>query len=225
MASTSAASSANLSQAVQDLMKSSSQKVSATEAQADQFMTLLTTQMRYQDPLNPMDNAQMTSQLAQINTVKGLEKLNASIETLLSSYSSTMNMQAAALIGKNVLASGNSLSLQNGEAVAGINLDGSADNVVISIKNAAGLEVAQEALGSQKAGVMTFSWDGKDSNGNQLPAGDYTFSVAATQGSSKVTATPLAVGTVSALINGATGYQLEVGNLGKIAFSDIKEIF
>lgn len=209
----------------QSLMQTTSQQQSASAAQADQFMTLLTTQMRYQDPLNPMDNAQMTSQLAQINTVKGLEQLNTAIQSLVSQSTSNMTMQAAALIGKNVLAPGNTLSLSSEGAAAGLELGGSADHVTVIIKNGAGTEVAREDLGAQKSGPVAFTWDGKAADGTQLPVGDYTFTVTAKSGSTDVKATAMAVGTVNALVKGTNGFQLDVAGLGRIDFDTVRQVF
>src|SRR5574343_657724 len=78
---------------------------SATSADQiqDRFLKLLTTQLRNQDPLNPLDNAQMTSQLAQINTISGIEKLNTTVGKMLDIYNAGQGMQAAGLIGKYVL--------------------------------------------------------------------------------------------------------------------------
>lgn len=210
---------------VQDLMQSTAQKKSISEAQADQFMTLLTTQMRYQDPLNPMDNAQMTSQLAQINTVKGIEQLNTAIQSLVNQSTSNMTMQAAALIGKNVLAPGNTLTLSSEGAAAGLELAGSADRVTVVIKNGAGVEVAREDLGAQKSGPVAFTWDGKATDGTQLPVGNYSFSVTAKSGSTDVKASTLGVGTVNALVKGTNGFQLDVAGLGRIEFDTVRQVF
>src|SRR3954466_13474194 len=82
----------------------------ATAAQ-DRFMTLLVTQMKNQDPLNPLDNAQVTSQLAQLSTVTGIDKLNGTLETLMGSYQASQSLQAAGMIGHGVLVPGSSVNL------------------------------------------------------------------------------------------------------------------
>ncbi len=85
----------------------------------NRFLKLLTTQLKNQDPLNPMDNAQMTSQLAQMSTVSGIEKLNTTLGKMLDIYDSGQSMQAAGLIGKHVLVPGNTLPLAGGQALGG----------------------------------------------------------------------------------------------------------
>lgn len=204
----------------------SSSTGTTTAAQTqDRFLTLLTTQLKNQDPLNPMDNTQMTSQLAQINTVSGIEKLNSSLESLLGAYNNTQTMQAAAMIGKNVMVPGTQLTLQSGTAVGGIKLDSAADNVVIKISDKAGNVVATENLGARSAGSFTFAWDGKNASNQTMTDGNYKLSVEATKGSEKVTATAMQIGTVSAVVKNGSGYVLDLGSEGTFAFSDVQQIF
>lgn len=220
--------------AIQKLMNSSTSSSSSSNSNSnpttasgieDRFLTLLVTQMQNQDPLNPMDNAQLTSQLAQINTVKGIDSLNTTLTSLLSAYNDALSMQSSALIGKSVLSAGDSLELGSSGAYGGVKLAGDADKVTVVISDSTGKKVAQEDLGAQKAGVVDFAWDGKDSDGNQLATGSYTFSVTATQGTTKVTATALELGTVSALVKGSSGFQLEIPGTGLVDFSAVEQIY
>lgn len=222
--------SATSNPAIQKLMQGSSATSgvdpSSVEGMEDRFLTLLVTQIQNQDPLNPMQNAELTSQLAQINTVKGIATLNTTLEKLLSSYSDTMSMQSAALVGKNVLSAGNKLSLGQNGAVGGFNLAGPADQVTVSVANAAGVKVDEMALGAQAAGgIVDFYWDGTDANGNKLAQGDYTFTVDAKQAGKTVTTTPLQLGTVSALVRTANGFQLEIPGTGQVDFSAVQQIY
>ena len=121
-------------------------------AAQDTFMKLLVTQMKNQDPLNPLDNAQVTSQLAQLSTVTGIEKMNTTLQSLIGSYQSSQTLQAAGMIGHDVLAAGSSLSLSNGQATFGIDLPGPADDVKITILDGSGRPVHSMDLGSQPAG-------------------------------------------------------------------------
>jgi len=209
----------------QQLSENKTATTGAADQLGDRFMTLLVTQMQNQDPLNPMDNAELTSQLAQINTVKGIDSLNSTMQKLLTSYSDALSMQSSSLVGKNVLAAGNSLQLGSSGALAGVKLAGDADKVSIVITDAKGVKVAQEDLGAQKAGVIDFAWDGKDADGVQLANGSYQFSVQATQGGNKVTATALEVGMVSALVRGQNGFQLEIPGTGLVDFSAVEQIY
>eukprot|EP00906_Rhabdomonas_costata_P038074 RCo053751 len=139
---------------------SSKQTKSTAEDIESRFLTLLVTQLKNQDPLNPADANQMTTQLSQISTVSGIEKLNANMDKLLSAYSSTQNIQAAAMIGKTVLTEGNKLSLVENGAIGGVQLAADADKVTMTIKNSAGKVVQTQTMEKQKAGVVNFYWDG-----------------------------------------------------------------
>jgi flagellar basal-body rod modification protein FlgD len=210
---------------LQQLSESKSSTTSTADQLGDRFLTMLVTQMQNQDPLNPMDNAEITSQLAQINTVKGIDSLNTTMQKLLTSYSDALSMQSSSLVGKNVLAAGNSLPLGDNGALGGVKLAGDADKVSIVISDAKGVKVAQEDLGAQKAGVLDFAWDGKNADGTRLTNGNYQFSVQATQGGNKVTATALEVGTVSALVRGQNGFQLEIPGTGLVDFNAVEQIY
>ncbi len=197
---------------------------SKTEEQQTRFLKLLTAQLRNQDPMNPMDNAQMTSQLAQLETASGIERLNTTLNSLVDSLGESQSMQAAGLIGKNVMVPGTQLSLVKGEAYAGFNLSKAADNVKVHIYNSAGTELQVEDLGAQKAGVMNFAWDGKLSDGTTAADGTYKFKVEATQGGTAVTVDPLQIGTVSALVKSGNGFLLDLGSLGTFEYSKIQQV-
>lgn len=195
----------------------------AEEAET-RFLTLLMTQIKNQDPLNPLDNAQVTTQLAQLNTVNGIEKLNTTLTQLLSGYNESQAMQAAGIIGKNVMVAGNVLPLSSGQAVGGVVMDGAADNVVLTVKDANGKVVNTENLGAKEAGSFYFSWDGKDTAGNELKDGKYTFAVEASAGGNKVGASPMQIGTVSAVVRSNNGFLLDLGAFGDVAFKDVQQI-
>lgn len=197
---------------------------SVTADMEDRFLTLLMTQIKNQDPLNPLDNAAVTTQMSQINTVTGIEKLNATLATLLSSYHDSEAMQAAALIGKNVLVSGSTLSLNGGAAYGGVNLGGPADNVTVTILDAAGKVVQSQNLGARPAGSFSFAWDGKTDAGGSAAPGNYRFTVSAVRGTEKLVADTLQIGTVSALVRGTDGVQLDLAGLGRVAFDKVQQI-
>lgn len=198
---------------------------STTADMEDRFLTLLMTQIKNQDPLNPMDNAAVTTQLAQLNTVNGIEKLNGTLSKLLSGYNEAQGLQAAGIIGKNVMVAGNSLPLAAGKsAYAGASLAAAADKVTLTIKDASGKIVQSKELGAQEAGIMYFSWDGKDEAGNAMSEGKYTFAIDATAAGKKVDATAMKIGTVSAVTRSKDGFILDMGSLGDVAFKDVQQI-
>ncbi|MGE5465794.1 MAG: flagellar hook assembly protein FlgD [Ignavibacteria bacterium] len=190
----------------------------------NQFLKLLTTQLQNQDPLNPMDNAQMTSQLAQISTVEGIQQLNGTLQTMLGNTQDSQAMQAAALVGHGVLVPGSSMTLANGAAYAGFDLKSAADKVTVTIKDANGQVVRTLDLGAAQAGSNMFTWDGKNGNGTVVADGNYKFMVSAVQGSSDVNATALSVGLVNSVVRSGTGINLDVGKLGTFGFSDVREV-
>lgn len=190
----------------------------------DRFLTLLVTQLKNQDPLNPLDNAQVTSQLAQISTVDGIERLNATLQALMTSSSDGQALQAAALVGHGVLVPGSGLALREGMAIGGVELAEAADRVTVTIKDANGIAVKTLDLGPRPAGSVAFSWDGTSNSGAAAADGSYTAAVAATRGDTKVGATALELGIVSSVARSSTGVRLNVGALGIFGLDDIKQI-
>jgi flagellar basal-body rod modification protein FlgD len=213
-------------QALLDSVNGTKKKAASVTSDAqDRFLKLLTTQLKNQDPLNPMDNAQMTSQLAQISTVDGIEKLNATLQKLLSSSTDAEAMQAAALVGHQVMVAGGGLQLGDAGAVGGIELAANADQVNVTIKDANGIVINVVNLGKLDAGVHNFVWDGKNDAGVKAANGAYSISVTAARGADKVTATALQLATVQNVNRSNQGVSLNLGTLGLITMNDIKQIF
>lgn len=224
MAVTSAASNSGFDFTVLNGSASTKDADSTTEARSN-FLKLLTTQLQNQDPLNPMDNAQMTSQIAQLNMVDGINKMNNTMQTLLASMSGSQTVQAASMVNHGVLVPGASLTLANGAAVGGYALDTAADNVKATIKDANGLVVRTLNLGAGKVGINSFSWDGKADSGAAAAAGEYTVSVEAAQGGKDVKATAMTLGIVSSVTNASDGLIVNVNGRGSFKLAEIKQIF
>ena len=204
---------------------SSSAAQPAADDPQDRFLKLLVTQMKNQDPLNPLDNAQVTSQLAQISTVNGIEKLNATMESMASGFTAGQSLQAANMIGHNVLIPGSALQLAQGGGVFGVNLAQPADQVKVTILDSAGNAVQVMDIGAQAAGSLPLTWDGKTSDGATAPDGNYTVSVSALRGDQQVDAQTLAFGMVQGVTQGSQGVQLNVGTLGSTGLANVKQIF
>jgi flagellar basal-body rod modification protein FlgD len=192
----------------------------AVQDQQDRFLKLLVTQMKNQDPLNPLDNAQVTSQMAQLSTVTGIEKLNATLEA----YTQAQSFQSVGMIGHAVLAPGNYVQLANGAAVGGVELAGAADKVKISILDKSGNVVRELNLGKKDAGVAAFTWDGKKTDGTAAPDGTYTYSVSASLAGSAVASTRLAVGSVNSVVMDKSGPQLVVSGMGVVDLADVRQV-
>jgi len=195
---------------------------SSAADQEDRFMKLLVAQMKNQDPLNPMDNAQMTSQIAQINTVGGIEKLNTTVTQLLSAFNSMQAQSAIQLPGRDVLVEGSTLALQNGSAAGGVSLAADADSVNVDVLDNAGQVLRTIALGKSGAGVRSFTWDGKDASGNAVADGNWRMRVSATANGKAVDATALTAARVQSVTNKDGDTELDLGSLGSKAWSAIQ---
>lgn len=197
---------------------------STADAAQDRFMTLLVAQMRSQDPLNPADNAQVTSQLAQLSTVTGIDKLNTTMQALMGSYQTSQTLQAASMIGYGVLVPGSDVVLQEGAAVLGVELGAKASSVKVEISDANGNLVRKIDLGEQTAGIVPFAWDGKDDAGKVAKDGEYTFKVTAKMGTENVEAKTLSFGTVTSVTTSAQGVKLNLPRIGEFTMADVRQI-
>ncbi len=191
----------------------------------DYFLKLLVAQMNNQDPLNPLDSAQMTSQLAQLNTVQGINNLATKLDSLLGETNTSQSLQASALVGHVVMAPGTSLPLADGQAIGGVDLAGPTDHLVITIKDASGNVVKTKDLGAQEAGVVNFVWDGSTDAGPAAAAGSYAFSAVGKLAGTSVTTSTLSAGTVASVTPTAGGASLLVGGLGTYDMSQVKQIY
>ncbi|MFM8898979.1 MAG: flagellar hook assembly protein FlgD [Burkholderiales bacterium] len=185
---------------------------------ADRFLKLLVAQMQNQDPLNPMDNAQVTSQMAQINTVNGIEKLNTTVQGLSSQFTQLQAMQSTSLVGRDVVVPGNRLDINDGVGQGGFQLDGPADNVKVEILSSGGVVVDTINLGAQSSGMSSFNWPaGQNTNQNNL-----SFRVIARSGTNPVTHTPLMRDRVDAVSTAGNAINLQLQNSGQVAYGDVR---
>lgn len=194
------------------------------EAQ-NRFMTLLVTQMKNQDPLNPMDNAQVTSQMAQLSTVTGIDKLNNTLELLIGNVQTGQSYQASSMIGHNVLVSGNEVRSTGTGGYFGVDLPVGADKVTVNIKDASGSTIRTLELGAQQAGTLPLNWDGMNEAGTAATTGNYQFDVSATTAGQSVAANGLSYAEVMSIANTSAGIKLNLSNLATVSTSDVKEIF
>lgn len=190
----------------------------------ERFLKLLVTQMKNQDPLNPLDNAQLTTQLAQISTVSGIEKLNTTLRTMAASFAANQSLQAANMIGRGVLAAGSTLRLENGGAIGGVELPQAVDRLIVTIRDGSGIALHSMDLGPQPQGSVVFQWDGVTGSGAAAAGGTYGFSVSAQQGDKKIDAGTLSFGIVNGVSPGGQGVLLDAGGLGVIGLSEVKRI-
>jgi len=189
-------------------------------SQQDRFMKLLVAQLNNQDPMNPMDNAQLTSQTAQISTVSGIEKLNSSVLDLAKQFSSMQMLQSASLIGHDVLMAGNRLAVTNGQASGGVDLTSAADKVSVQILSPGGQLLDTLELGSLKAGRQQFSWDASNYTGG----GALSFKVAASNAGQAIPATALARDTITSIGNDGSAMSITLKSGATVGYGQIKAV-
>ncbi len=211
-----------------DATKSRKKEMTAAEEAQHRFLTLLTTQMQNQDPMSPMENAEVTSQMAQINTVSGITKLQDTIEALSETLRQNVvagpSAQAASLIGRQVLVPGSNMVLANGQANAVIDLPKSADKVTVEILDSTGNVISTQDLGVKASGQFSLNWDGKDNNGNTMKDGTYLFRVTASQAGEQISVSTMGYATVSSVSLSADGVKLDLGSRGIVALADVSQI-
>ncbi|CAG4882175.1 flagellar hook assembly protein [Georgfuchsia toluolica] len=203
---------------------SSSTAASSTRDAQDRFLKLLVVQMKNQDPLNPMDNAQVTTQIAQLNTVSGIDKLNTTLTNMAASFSAAQSIQATSLIGHGVLVPGSSLNLQNGTALFGADLPQSVDHLKVSIQDGAGNVLHSMDVGPHPAGSVVLSWDGVTDAGMTAANGNYKLVLDASAAGSAIPATPLSFSQVEGVSSTAGGVVLNLGGAQTAVLSDVKQI-
>lgn len=142
----------------------------------DNFLVLLTTQLKNQDPTSPLDSNQFTQQLVSFAQVEQAINTNDNLEKLLTSNETSQLNSAVSYLGKMVESKGDTFTLANGQADLYYDLDDPSAQTSIAITDLAGRTVAV-GTGQTSAGKHTFAWDGKDQNGNPLPDGSYKFRV------------------------------------------------
>lgn len=186
----------------------------------DRFLKLLVTQLQNQDPLSPMDNAQLTSQIAQINTVTGIATLNTSVQGLSSQFLQMQTLQGASLVGKNVVVPGNKIDIEGGVGQGGFELATPADAVKVEVLSPAGKVLDTINLGAQSSGVHGFDWvaGSYDNNAN------LSFRITATSGATKLDTTALMRDKVNAVSTSGGALQLELARSGTIDYGTVKAI-
>ncbi len=192
------------------------------EGAQDRFLKLLVAQLNNQDPMNPLDNAQMTSQIAQINTVTGIQQLNETVKGLVSQFAGQQLMQGSAMVGRDVLVEGNGLSLnsETKNATGVFDLGGSAASVKVQVLDPTGKEVGTVDMGSLPAGRYNFAWDASKYQGDSA----LRFKVLAANGEAPVASTPLTTDRVTAISMDNGGLQLQLSRGGMTSQSGIKAI-
>ncbi|MFT8736188.1 MAG: flagellar hook capping FlgD N-terminal domain-containing protein [Zymomonas mobilis] len=188
------------------------------------FLTLLTTQLKYQDPDSPVDNTQMAAQMAQFSSVAGINQMNTTLSSIQSDVSSSRLGNVSNWIGKAGLVSSSTSTSIDGTFAGQVTLDSSAADVKVSLSDSTGKVVYSQDYGSQSAGAMSFSFSGNDSSGNAV-SGPLSVKVNATNSSGGSVSTSTSTWTMIDAVNSpASGTTQIVTSLGTFDPSDISSI-
>ncbi|UCJ14687.1 flagellar hook assembly protein FlgD [Pseudomonas sp. MM211] len=191
----------------------------------DQFLNLLVAQLNNQNPLEPQGNGEFIAQLAQFSTVEGVEKLNSSMETILSGYQSSQALQASSLVGRKVIVPVDKAVVDTSESFkASAVLPTSSSNVYVNVYDSAGSVVSRINLGEQQAGNVSFIWDGKDSSGNVMKPGTYRFEAQATYGNETKGLYTLLPANVDSVTLGGNELMLNLAGIGNVPLSQVQVI-
>ncbi|MFW0697705.1 flagellar hook assembly protein FlgD [Pantoea sp. R13S299] len=191
----------------------------------NQFLTMLVTQLKNQDPTNPMDNSQLTTQLAQINTLSGIEKLNTTLGSISGQITTSQSLQSSTLIGHGVMVNGGQILVGKGTTTPfGVELASASTGASATIKDAGGNVIDTVDLGALSAGVHTFSWDGKLTDGSVAPDGKYSVAIAASNGNTQLVAQPLNYAYVNGVSTANNTTKLDLGTMGSATLDDVRQI-
>lgn len=202
------------------------QTKSGNELGKNEFMELMIAQLKNQNPLEPQDNGEFISQLAQFSSLEEMQGLSGSVDDVANQFRSTQALQASAMVGRTVLApSSVGILGAEGEISGNVNVPASTSGLRVSIENQNGERVRQIDMGSQQAGVTGFSWDGKDGNGNSLPPGPYkVVAEASYPDGPEQLGTMMSANVDSVSLGKGGNITLNLAGMGSIALSEVEQI-
>jgi flagellar basal-body rod modification protein FlgD len=191
------------------------------------FLMLLTTQLRNQDPLKPLDSSQFVTQLAQFSQVSGVQEMNSSLAALTAGMKSSAVLDGASLVGRYVLLEGDSASLASeGSIVGGVTTPTGATSITVNLRNEGG-ELVRTLQVTPTEGTTLFSWDGIANDGTTAPPGKYTIDATATVAGANKAADTLVADLVSSVsIDPATfSLKLNTPGTGSVTLADVRQVF
>jgi flagellar basal-body rod modification protein FlgD len=201
------------------------QSATKTELGQEEFLNLMLTQLKNQDPFKPMESGEFLGQLAQFGTVQGLAGLQTSFDSLATSLVSNQALQAASLVGRTALVASNKASLAEGGIVEGaVDVPAATSNVKIEIRDSAGQVVRNLELGTQKAGLVRFEWDGAAQDGEPAAPGTYTMKATYQRDKGSEAADTFVAAPIDSVLFGSDGFAVQLRGIGEVPFSTVREI-
>ncbi len=195
----------------------------------DDFLTLMLAQIKSQDPMKPMENAEFITQMAQFSTVTGVQDLNTAFNDLAGALQVNQGLQAATLVGRHAMVEANTIDYtESTPQIGAVGLTSGASDVRVQVTDASGSLVREIHLGDQPPGLANFEWDGLDSSGQPATSGRYTFTAVAAadaSGNGQAAFPTYLAGEVGRVTLNSTGSaHLELTGLGTVPFGDIRQI-
>jgi len=212
--------------ASQTQVAATASKKKATDLGIDDFLALMTAQLKNQDPMKPLDSTEFVAQLAQFGTVSGVQNMQASLANLTQSLRSAQALQGTSLVGHDVLAPASSVTVAAGEPVRGaLDVPEGTAAIQMAVKDASGQVIRNITLPAN-AGRTEFVWDGLDDQGTPVPSGNYQFNAVANVGGQNQSLEVLLTGRVSSVTIDAsgTGLTLNTAALGSLSLADVRRV-
>jgi len=218
---------------IQKKIKDSSKGGDNSLAQQD-FLKLMVAQMEHQDPLKPQENGDFLGQMAQFSTVQGLQDMQTTLSNLSGSLVSNQALQASSMVGRFVRVPGDENFLPPADGPAGdgprffgaVELEQSASNVKFEILSASGAVVKTIGMGNQSEGVVDLRWDGKNNQGDMMPAGEYKIRASGIMNGQTTSLETMVIAPVESVTLGRNGQQmkLNISGIGERGMDQVREI-
>lgn len=200
-------------------------ETSSNKLGQDEFMRLMITQLRNQDPFSPMESGEFLGQLAQFGTVSGIEDVRGALEALSSAMTASQTLQAAGLVDRDVLVrSREALLAPNGSVSGSVEVPPGASNVSVGVYDLSGRLVANVAVEASDRGLRTFEWDGRIGDGEQAAAGYYELRAVANAGGQSLALESFVSGPVESVTVNGSQISLTVTGLGVVNLADVRGI-
>jgi flagellar basal-body rod modification protein FlgD len=210
----------------QAAMAAANTKKTAGSLGIEDFLALMTAQLKNQDPMKPLEGTEFVAQLAQFGSVSGIQKMQSSIETLAASLRSTQVLNGTTMVGHDVLAVADSFTLTQGVPVSGeVDVPAGASSLEVRITDSSG-QVVRTIKATPTTGTNTFTWDGKNEDGTLMASGEYEIEAVAKIDSTNESLNVLLSGRVASVTIDGSGTELTLNtsSLGALSMSDVRRV-